>query len=160
MGHISCTHSWTPVLTQLRIPVLCAFIVGVQAIAKLPLYTWDEAKQQQQEQCAMQCSICTEVLRVGDQVQQLPCHSSHLFHPACLAPWLSKSNACPVCREVRRVLVSRWTPNDVEPGTQQQSQGVCMLGHRQQHRLWLFLLALQLEPAVLHDVCLRVILLA
>ncbi|KAF5830946.1 hypothetical protein DUNSADRAFT_13802 [Dunaliella salina] len=66
-----------------------------EAIARLPLFTWDEAKQQEQSVC----SICTEVLQVGDQVQSLPCHKTHLFHPACLHPWLSKSNACPVCRE-------------------------------------------------------------
>eukprot|EP00983_Pelagomonas_calceolata_P114419 1160092-Pelagomonas_calceolata.AAC.8 len=79
--------------------MLCTPARVLQAIAKLPLFTWDEAKQQQQEQSV--CSVCTEVLQVGDQVQSLPCHETHLFHPACLRPWLSKSNACPVCREVR-----------------------------------------------------------
>jgi hypothetical protein len=72
--------------------------LSVQAIAKLPRFRWDETAQRQGEHST--CAICTEVLQLGDEVQQLPCHKSHLFHPPCLEPWLSRSNACPVCREV------------------------------------------------------------
>ncbi len=32
------------------------------------------------------CSVCTEDLAVGDEVQLLPCR--HSYHPDCLAPWL------------------------------------------------------------------------
>ncbi len=41
---------------------------------------------------------CRDELDVGDEVQILPCNSSHIFHPPCLAPWLKDHNSCPVCR--------------------------------------------------------------
>jgi hypothetical protein len=31
------------------------------------------------------CSVCTEELRVGDEVLLLPCR--HAFHPDCVKPW-------------------------------------------------------------------------
>lgn len=41
------------------------------------------------------CSICTEDFRQGDQLRNLPC--GHLFHPACIDPWLcERSRTCPL----------------------------------------------------------------
>jgi E3 ubiquitin-protein ligase AIP2 len=45
-----------------------------------------------------QCSVCREELRVGDTAQRMPCSAAHVFHPACLAPWLAEHASCPVCR--------------------------------------------------------------
>uniref|UniRef100_A0A7R9V0Z9 RING-type E3 ubiquitin transferase n=1 Tax=Chlamydomonas euryale TaxID=1486919 RepID=A0A7R9V0Z9_9CHLO len=42
------------------------------------------------------CAVCTCELVLGDQVQALPCR--HMYHPACVAPWLAKNNSCPMCR--------------------------------------------------------------
>jgi len=44
----------------------------------------------------VECTVCRENINVGDKLQKLPCR--HVFHPPCLAPWLSQHNSCPVCR--------------------------------------------------------------
>jgi E3 ubiquitin-protein ligase AIP2 len=46
----------------------------------------------------VQCAVCREELREGDDVQRMPCSDAHCFHPPCLAPWLAQHNSCPVCR--------------------------------------------------------------
>jgi len=43
-------------------------IFCAQAIAKLPLFIWDESKQQQEKGTPI-CAICTETLLLGDEVQ-------------------------------------------------------------------------------------------
>ena len=43
---------------------------------------------------AVQCVICQEPIRGGDQ--RLPC--AHVFHRACLQRWLPEHRSCPVCR--------------------------------------------------------------
>ena len=43
-----------------------------------------------------ECSICLRALRRS--TAQLLC--SHSFHRTCLFKWLSKSNTCPMCREI------------------------------------------------------------
>ncbi|KAK8112937.1 hypothetical protein PG984_013463 [Apiospora sp. TS-2023a] len=41
------------------------------------------------------CSICTEDFRQGDKLRNLAC--GHLFHPACIDPWLcDRSRTCPL----------------------------------------------------------------
>lgn len=42
------------------------------------------------------CAICKDPLLTGAQVSRLPC--LHLYHPACILPWLSSRNSCPLCR--------------------------------------------------------------
>jgi E3 ubiquitin-protein ligase AIP2 len=41
------------------------------------------------------CPICF-CLEVDDEILTLPC--KHWAHPACLDPWLIKTNTCPTCR--------------------------------------------------------------
>ncbi|CAK0894907.1 unnamed protein product, partial [Prorocentrum cordatum] len=43
-----------------------------------------------------ECELCLVEYEVGDELMRLPC--MHLFHSACVAPWLQKANSCPVCQ--------------------------------------------------------------
>lgn len=43
------------------------------------------------------CAICLLPICVGDKVYVVPC--PHLFHHACLQPWLQIQRRCPVCRQ-------------------------------------------------------------
>lgn len=44
----------------------------------------------------LDCAVCKDPLPIGTKTKQLPC--LHLFHSACILPWLSARNSCPVCR--------------------------------------------------------------
>lgn len=69
-----------------------------KVVEKLPVIKLeDEAmlKSKTGEEGA-ECCICKEKLRVGDEMQEMPC--KHLFHPLCLKPWLDEHNSCPICR--------------------------------------------------------------
>lgn len=44
------------------------------------------------------CAVCQEELAPGMEVCVMPCNDAHVFHPACLTPWLEQHNSCPVCR--------------------------------------------------------------
>ncbi|KAM0821930.1 hypothetical protein ACQ4PT_071857 [Festuca glaucescens] len=48
----------------------------------------------------MTCPICLDKLEPGATAAKTPCQ--HVYHPACLAPWLEKKGTCPVCREKSR----------------------------------------------------------
>eukprot|EP00899_Mesostigma_viride_P029507 jgi/Mesvir1/9741/Mv12205-RA.2 len=42
-----------------------------------------------------ECAVCKEPFVVGDaDVQQMPCNTRHIFHSACLAPWLVCGSSC------------------------------------------------------------------
>lgn len=43
------------------------------------------------------CAVCLETFAVQDEAKKLPC--GHLFHAACVLPWLQQKNTCPVCRK-------------------------------------------------------------
>lgn len=45
---------------------------------------------------SVECAICKDEMPKGRDVCELPCQ--HLFHWACLLPWLKKRNTCPCCR--------------------------------------------------------------
>jgi len=45
-----------------------------------------------------QCAVCRDEMVVGVQVQVMPCHGQHVYHPQCLQPWLERHNSCPMCR--------------------------------------------------------------
>jgi hypothetical protein len=43
------------------------------------------------------CAICHDALHAASgDILRLPC--SHLFHGACMRPWLARSRTCPTCR--------------------------------------------------------------
>eukprot|EP00040_Diaphanoeca_grandis_P007624 m.2942 g.2942 ORF g.2942 m.2942 type:complete len:201 (+) comp1888_c0_seq1:181-783(+) len=42
------------------------------------------------------CAICLNSLSADENVLLLEC--THIFHRACLQPWLSQQTTCPVCR--------------------------------------------------------------
>ncbi|KAF8494742.1 hypothetical protein F5888DRAFT_1616799 [Russula emetica] len=45
------------------------------------------------------CPICIVDFEDGDDVRVLPCEGQHVFHQACVDPWLLElSSSCPICR--------------------------------------------------------------
>jgi len=51
-------------------------------------------RRQQQQAC---CPVCLDNYGDGDVVRVLP-DCGHLFHRACVDPWLRQRPTCPVCR--------------------------------------------------------------
>uniref|UniRef100_A0A453PGU1 RING-type domain-containing protein n=1 Tax=Aegilops tauschii subsp. strangulata TaxID=200361 RepID=A0A453PGU1_AEGTS len=45
--------------------------------------------------CA-QCAVCKDGIEAGEGARRLPC--AHLYHDACILPWLAIRNTCPLCR--------------------------------------------------------------
>ncbi|GJJ73403.1 E3 ubiquitin-protein ligase RNF115/126 [Entomortierella parvispora] len=43
-----------------------------------------------------ECSVCKDEFTKEDTLLQLPC--KHIFHDACIKPWLKVSGTCPTCR--------------------------------------------------------------
>eukprot|EP01053_Blabericola_migrator_P002343 Blabericola_migrator_1__2342@NODE_1653_length_4078_cov_160_305410_g1076_i0_p1_GENE_NODE_1653_length_4078_cov_160_305410_g1076_i0NODE_1653_length_4078_cov_160_305410_g1076_i0_p1_ORF_typecomplete_len351_score54_33zfRING_2/PF13639_6/3_2e02zfRING_2/PF13639_6/3_3e15zfrbx1/PF12678_7/1_5e03zfrbx1/PF12678_7/7_8e09zfC3HC4_2/PF13923_6/5_1e02zfC3HC4_2/PF13923_6/3_2e08ProkRING_4/PF14447_6/2_5e03ProkRING_4/PF14447_6/3_7e07zfANAPC11/PF12861_7/1_9e03zfANAPC11/PF12861_7/2_9e03zfANAPC11/PF12861_7/6_7e07FANCL_C/P len=47
------------------------------------------------------CAVCQESFKAGDLVTRLTRDAelcAHMFHDACLMPWLQQHNTCPICR--------------------------------------------------------------
>jgi hypothetical protein len=42
------------------------------------------------------CPICSEDYAVGSEIIQMQC--SHIYHEACVIPWLEMKRKCPICR--------------------------------------------------------------
>eukprot|EP00250_Pteridium_aquilinum_P019076 c24281_g1_i1 orf=136-2082(-) len=53
-------------------------------------------QQENVENGSALCAICKDVIALNEPAKQLPC--LHLYHSACILPWLSARNSCPVCR--------------------------------------------------------------
>mmetsp|Transcript_53212 Transcript_53212/g.173065 ORF Transcript_53212/g.173065 Transcript_53212/m.173065 type:complete len:192 (-) Transcript_53212:11-586(-) len=43
------------------------------------------------------CAVCLEPFIAGERLPQLPA-CGHMFHKACLGPWLARRGSCPSCR--------------------------------------------------------------
>jgi len=41
------------------------------------------------------CTICLDGFNIEDELVTTPC--LHVYHTACLVPWLSESDTCPTC---------------------------------------------------------------
>ena len=67
---------------------------SAQAIRRLPTIVC-QAEDLLDEQ-NRQCSICFGDCHIGHKMVRLPC--GHLFHGACIGPWLYQRCTCPVCR--------------------------------------------------------------
>jgi hypothetical protein len=50
------------------------------------------------------CVVCLDDLQTGQSATTLPCN--HVYHAACLRPWLRRANACPTCRSEAIKLVA------------------------------------------------------
>jgi len=46
----------------------------------------------------VQCTTCMETFLENEEVVKLNC--DHIFHHACIEPWLKRRNTCPICRKV------------------------------------------------------------
>lgn len=47
-----------------------------------------------------ECAICLEEFKEGDECRMLLPSCFHIFHKACVDPWLFKDGSCPLCRAV------------------------------------------------------------
>jgi hypothetical protein len=67
-------------------------------IASLPVYICDpqDIYQRQFGDHDKECTICLSESQKGEHLIALPCQ--HVFHFACLKPWLDNHNSCPTCR--------------------------------------------------------------
>eukprot|EP00933_Yihiella_yeosuensis_P051814 TRINITY_DN49788_c0_g1_i1.p1 TRINITY_DN49788_c0_g1~~TRINITY_DN49788_c0_g1_i1.p1 ORF type:complete len:169 (+),score=39.96 TRINITY_DN49788_c0_g1_i1:672-1178(+) len=72
----------------------------VEAIRdQLPVNIWSAEDAATSQECA----LCLEEYKLGDPVTRLCC--LHMFHKACLDPWLAKNATCPCCK---CDLVAQW----------------------------------------------------
>jgi len=67
------------------------------------------------------CPICIVDFEDGDDVRVLPCEGKHVFHQACVDPWLLElSSSCPICRHDFQALETLLTGG--EPTERRASQ--------------------------------------
>jgi hypothetical protein len=50
------------------------------------------------EEKDLECAICFDMIETSEKPHTFPC--GHIFHPACVAPWLIYHDTCPTCRTV------------------------------------------------------------
>jgi hypothetical protein len=57
------------------------------------------------------CPICIVDFEEGEDVRVLPCEGKHVFHQACVDPWLLElSSSCPICRHGKNTRPSHAPP--------------------------------------------------
>nr|XP_033805856.1 E3 ubiquitin-protein ligase RNF181 isoform X1 [Geotrypetes seraphini] len=63
-----------------------------QVVQSLPSVTITPAQADK----GLKCPVCLLEFEEEETVKKIPCE--HLFHSACILPWLGKTNSCPLCR--------------------------------------------------------------
>jgi hypothetical protein len=56
------------------------------------------AGQDEEESCGVVCSVCYVEFEGCEEVTVLPCNDKHVFHSACIRPWLDMRDSCPLCK--------------------------------------------------------------
>lgn len=51
----------------------------------------------EQKHCTT-CVICTEDIKIGEEILVLRCPGKHYFHSSCIKDWLVHRVNCPICR--------------------------------------------------------------
>ncbi len=46
------------------------------------------------------CAICLQEMGEGQEVVELDCCATHVFHTKCIHDWVCRANVCPMCRAV------------------------------------------------------------
>ena len=46
----------------------------------------------------LMCAICLDNFNIGDEICQLECHCTHIFHHSCMVEWAKTKSICPTCR--------------------------------------------------------------
>jgi len=62
--------------------------------ARFPARKYQKRREQGQEDC----TICLQPFEEGESVRVMSCSPMHLFHAACIDPWLRRQSTCPICR--------------------------------------------------------------
>lgn len=70
-------------------------IRAAEVLSKLQRIPWAQACNEGCDE--VECPMCLEEYVSGEEVLSLPC--KHVFHEACLSPWLIKSLQCPMCKQ-------------------------------------------------------------
>ena len=65
---------------------------------------------------------CREDFAAGDEAHIMPCSDHHMFHPPCLAPWLSEHNSCPMCRHELPTDDDRYERRKEREATEKEAQ--------------------------------------
>ena len=65
-----------------------------EALAALTRFRCDEGRAADEEEC---CAVCRLGFEVGDACLGLP-RCGHVYHAACLEPWLAENKCCPLCK--------------------------------------------------------------
>ncbi|KAK1879087.1 E3 ubiquitin-protein ligase RNF126 [Dissostichus eleginoides] len=96
-------HEGVPTLEGI-IQQLVNGIIAPTAMPNMGMGPWERIKSlptvtitEEHVGGSLECPVCKEDYSVEENVRQLPCN--HLFHNACIVPWLEQHDTCPVCRK-------------------------------------------------------------